>query len=74
MPKLRIEAVKPETIPPLDIPEAPETVERFLTDGQELYARCPLHAIVGAFVARMSSGRCVVACTRCQRVLVEWQA
>ncbi len=71
MPKLRIET--PDIVPVIETPTAPETVERFLTDGQELYARCPLHAIVGAFVARMSSGRCVVACNRCQRVLVEWK-
>ncbi len=65
MAKLRVE---PTTVEP---PPAPKTT--MLTSGQELYGRCPLHGLTLVFVAR-ETGREVVACTRCQRVLVEWQA
>ncbi len=80
MPRLRVEPL-PATVVEIQVPEVetthllegPETVERLLTTGQELYARCPLHGLCGAFVALMSTGRGVVACNRCQRVLVEWK-
>ncbi len=64
MAKLRIEPTVVE-------PSEPKTT--MLTSGQELYGRCPLHGLTLVFVAR-EVGRDVVACTRCQRVLVEWQA
>lgn len=61
--KLRVEVVKPVE---------PDKLDRFLTTGQELYGRCPLHGLCQVFVARYVSGREVVACGRCQKVLIEW--
>lgn len=68
MAKLRTEAsVQPTTAQPAD------PVARLLSSDEELYARCPLHGLCGAFVARLASGRGVVACDRCKRVLIEWK-